>query len=82
MVPLVRRGGEQEQVPAMGAKGFCQLEVLGLARLLAGFVNTQMMGLVEYHKVPRGRFQKSFYSNPSFKCIHGDDQPVVLGEGI
>ena len=57
MVPLVRCGGEQKQVPAMGTKGFCQFVVFGLARLLAGLVNAQMMGLVEYHKVPGRRFR-------------------------
>jgi hypothetical protein len=51
VIALVRRRGEQDQVPGVVAQRLGQLVVLGLAHLAAGAVRGQVMRLVEHHQV-------------------------------
>ena len=62
MVAMVRRGRQQQHVPDVLPHGFGQLEVVGLADLVALLAGGQMMGFVKNDQVPPRRGQQPLHT--------------------
>src|SRR5262245_43420195 len=82
VIPLVRCGGKQQDVPSVRIQSLSQLEILGLANSVAVSGRCQMMSLIENHQVPWRCVLEPLYSLRPLQGIDTSDQPVVLCECV
>ena len=76
-VALVRRRGEEEQVPAVVAQRLGEAVVPGGRGLLAAAGTRQMVRFVEDHEVPRGGGQQALHPAVLLEGVDGADDARV-----